>query len=46
MIYPFDDGIDALELALLLAASEEMAEEELDRLREEAQLDLTGEDDT
>jgi len=32
---PFDDGIDALELALLLGISEEMTEEELEQLREE-----------
>ncbi|NTV13513.1 MAG: hypothetical protein HGA96_06225 [Desulfobulbaceae bacterium] len=32
---PFDDGIDGLELALLLGISEEMAQEELEQLLEE-----------
>jgi len=38
---PFDDGIDALSLALLLAASEELAQEE----RERIMLELQAEDD-
>ncbi|NTV12998.1 MAG: hypothetical protein HGA96_03555 [Desulfobulbaceae bacterium] len=39
---PFDDGLSAIELALLLAASEEMAEEEPERIMLEQQ---EGEDD-
>lgn len=45
MQIPFDDGIDALELALLLGISEEMAEKELAQMREELTQERTEPDD-
>jgi hypothetical protein len=45
MQIPFDDGIDVLELALLLGISEEMAEEELAKILEELAQEHTEADD-
>ena len=45
MQIPFDDGIDALELALLLGISEEIAEEELAQMLEKLTQEHTELDD-
>lgn len=42
MTGPFDDGLDAIELAILLAASEELLEDE--KLLADQESELQGED--
>lgn len=39
---PFDDGIDVLEMALLLTASDELAQEERERIMLEQQEEDDG----